>query len=93
MIHDITGIAVQALQGSPLSQFSYHERRSWAEKRETTIEEDQTYCLLGIFDICLPLIYGEGKKNALRRLQNEIDRHITISSQGNIATIRIKINN
>jgi hypothetical protein len=56
MIHDITGIAVQALQGSPLSQFSNHERRSWAEKRETTIEEDQIYCLLGIFDISLPLM-------------------------------------
>jgi len=46
----------------------------WAAKRETTIEEDQVYCLLGIFDVYLPLIYGEGKKHAFRRLQDEIDR-------------------
>jgi len=72
-IHEITGIAVKALQGH-LSQFSDDERRMWAAKRETTIEEDQVYCLLGIFDVYLPLIYGEGKKHAFRRLQDEIDR-------------------
>ena len=71
-IHEITGIAAQALQGSPLSQFSVTERMSWAAKRETTIEEDQAYCLLGIFDIHLPLIYGEGIENASRRLRKEI---------------------
>ena len=48
-IHEVTGIAVQALQGSPLSQFSVEDRMSWAARRETTVEEDQAYCLLGIF--------------------------------------------
>jgi hypothetical protein len=72
-IHEITGIAVKALQGQ-LSQIGDDERRMWAAKRETTIEEDQVYCLLGIFDVYLPLIYGEGKKHAFRRLQDEIDR-------------------
>lgn len=71
-IHEITGITVQALQGSPLSQFSVTDRMSWAAKRVTSIEEDQAYCLLGIFDIHLPLIYGEGKENAFRRLRKEI---------------------
>lgn len=71
-IHEITGIAVQALQGSPLSQFSVSERMSWAAKRETTIEEDQAYCLLGIFDTHLPLIYGEGMEHAFHRLRKEI---------------------
>jgi hypothetical protein len=80
-IHEITGIAVEALQGH-LSQFSEDERRMWAGKRETTIEEDQVYCLLGIFDVFLPLIYGEGKKHALRRLQDEIDRRLD-ERQGN----------
>jgi len=73
-IHEVTGIAIQALQGGVLSEFSVDERRSWAAKRQTTIEEDQTYCLLGIFDVYLPLIYGEGKEHAFRRLQDEIDR-------------------
>jgi hypothetical protein len=79
-IHEITGIAVAAIQGRPLSQFSVTERLSWAEKRETTIEEDKAYSLLGIFDIQLPLIYGEGAKNAFIRLQQEIDKRSTADS-------------
>jgi hypothetical protein len=90
-IHEVTGIAVQVLQGGPLSQFSDDERRSWAAKRETSIEEDQVYCLLGIFDVYLPLIYGEGKKNAFRRLQDEIDRRSNVSTQGSSATIRVRL--
>jgi Heterokaryon incompatibility protein (HET) len=81
-IHEITGIAVQALRGSPLSQFSVAERMSWAAKRKTTIAEDKAYCLLGIFDIYLPLIYGEGMKNAFIRLQDEIDRRSSVNSGG-----------
>jgi hypothetical protein len=37
---------------------------SWAENRETKREEDKAYSLLGIFNIHMPLIYGEGMKNA-----------------------------
>ena len=48
-IHEITSIAVSALQGSPLSQFSVDERISWAAKRETTIEEDRAYYFTGNF--------------------------------------------
>lgn len=71
-IHAITGISVQALKGSPLSRFSVDERLSWAEGRETKREEDTVYSLLGLFDIHLPLIYGEGRKKALIRLHKEI---------------------
>jgi hypothetical protein len=71
-VHQITGIPVKALQGTLLSTFSLDERMSWATNRITTIEEDQAYCLLGIFDTYLPLIYGEGKENALGRLEREI---------------------
>ena len=73
-IHEITGMAVQALQGRALSEFSVDERLSWAEKRETKREEDKAYSLLGIFDIYMPLIYGEGMDNAFRRLREEIDK-------------------
>jgi hypothetical protein len=72
-VHEITGIAVQALRGDPLSDFSVTDRLSWAAKRETTREEDKAYCLLGIFDIYMPLIYGEGKK-AFNRLHEEINK-------------------
>jgi hypothetical protein len=71
-IHEITGIAVRALQGNSMSEFRVRERFSWATKRETTIEEDQAYCLLGIFDIHLPAVYGEGKETAFHRLRREI---------------------
>lgn len=44
---------------------------SWAATRETTRSEDIAYCLLGIFDICMAMLYGEGN-TAFKRLQQEI---------------------
>jgi hypothetical protein len=73
-IHRITGIPVEALRGNPLSSFSVTERMSWAAKRNTTRKEDRAYCLLGIFDVHIPLIYGEGEK-AFTRLKEEIDKY------------------
>jgi hypothetical protein len=73
-LHEITGIAIDALKGSPLSQFNTDERMSWAERRETKREEDIAYSLLGIFDIHMPLIYGEGRENALKRLRRKIEK-------------------
>jgi hypothetical protein len=46
----------------------------WAEMRETTRTEDKAYSLLGIFDVYMPLIYGEGRENAFRRLREEMDK-------------------
>jgi hypothetical protein len=46
---------------------------AWSANRQTTKDEDGAYCLLGIFNIFMPLIYGEGKDSALKRLQREID--------------------
>ncbi|KAE8323706.1 heterokaryon incompatibility protein-domain-containing protein [Aspergillus sergii] len=46
-------------------------RMSWASSRETTRPEDMAYCLFGLFDVNMPLIYGEGQK-AFLRLQEEI---------------------
>jgi hypothetical protein len=71
-LHEITGIALPALQNTSLSQFSVDERFKWAQNRQTTREEDWAYCLLGIFDISMPLIYGEGREKAVIRLRKEI---------------------
>ncbi|KAH7418715.1 heterokaryon incompatibility protein-domain-containing protein, partial [Cadophora sp. MPI-SDFR-AT-0126] len=71
-LHEITGIAIQALRGSALSHFSVDERMSWAAKRQTRREEDNAYSLLGIFNLYMPLIYGEGRENALIRLRKHI---------------------
>ncbi|SPO06450.1 uncharacterized protein DNG_09140 [Cephalotrichum gorgonifer] len=55
-----------------LLQFSVYQRFSWASRRETTRPEDMAYSLMGIFDVNLPLLYGEGGKKAFFRLQEEI---------------------
>jgi len=81
VIHNITGIDETYLGANQhqqyfqayaqLSRASIAERMSWAASRETTREEDIAYCLLGIFDIHMPMLYGEGAK-AFIRLQEEI---------------------
>lgn len=55
------------------SSFCIAKRMSWASHRETTRPEDIAYCLLGIFDVYMPLMYGEGDR-AFLRLQEEIMR-------------------
>jgi len=73
-IAQTSGIPLQALQGVPLSFFSVEERMSWAKRRETKREEDMAYCLLGIFDIHMPLIYGERQEKAEARLLKKIGK-------------------
>lgn len=57
-----------ALSSSLILEASVAERMSWASHRKTTRIEDIAYCLLGIFDVNMPLIYGEGL-NAYKMLQ------------------------
>ncbi|KAH6703067.1 heterokaryon incompatibility protein-domain-containing protein [Leptodontidium sp. MPI-SDFR-AT-0119] len=71
---DFFWIPTTALGGSVLSDFSVAERMSWTEYRETTYEKDKAYSLLGIFDVYIPLIYGEKKDRALTRLREKIDK-------------------
>lgn len=54
-----------------LSQYSVAQRMSWASHRKTTRLEDEAYCLMGLFDVHMPLLYGEGRQ-AFRRLQEQI---------------------
>ncbi|TKA43157.1 hypothetical protein B0A54_06106 [Friedmanniomyces endolithicus] len=49
------------------------QRMSWAAKRRGSRIEDSAYSLLGIFDVHMTMLYGEGN-NAFRRLQEEIIR-------------------
>ncbi|EJF56680.1 hypothetical protein DICSQDRAFT_24946, partial [Dichomitus squalens LYAD-421 SS1] len=76
LIEEITGIPYQALlHVKSLGEFSVAQRLSWAAQRQTTREEDRAYSLLGIFNIYMPTLYGEGSR-AFRRLQEEIVRRI-----------------
>lgn len=67
-----TSIPPAALLGRHLPGISIHRRMQWAATRVTSRPEDIAYCLLGIFDVNMPLLYGEGRKKAFRRLQEEI---------------------
>ncbi|TBU30401.1 heterokaryon incompatibility protein-domain-containing protein, partial [Dichomitus squalens] len=77
LVEDITGISREALlQEKSLDEFSVAQRLSWAANRQATRPEDTAYSLLGLFDIHLPALYGEGNERAFRRLQEEIMRRI-----------------
>jgi hypothetical protein len=74
MLTYITGVDEDII----LHQRTLHDvcvarKMSWAARRTTTRIEDTAYCLLGLFGIHLPLLYGEGA-NAFIRLQQEIIR-------------------
>ncbi|KAG9236373.1 kinesin light chain 3 [Amylocarpus encephaloides] len=71
-IHEITGIPIQALRGNSFSDFSIDERKGWVVRRQTTEEEDIVYCLLGLCEVSMPPIYGEGEEVALKRLEMTI---------------------
>lgn len=74
-IAKITGIHTDTLlYPERLPLFSVATRMSWAARRRTTKEEDMAYALMGIFDVHMPIIYGEGGKRAFSRLQHEIIR-------------------
>lgn len=72
-LSSITGIDMYALSGGNLARISVGRRMSWISHRKTTRSEDMAYSMLGIFDISMPLLYGEGAK-AFVRLQEEIMR-------------------
>jgi hypothetical protein len=71
-ISNITGIDFSMLMHTrKVDEYSIAQRMSWASHRKAKRLEDQAYSLMGIFDINMPLLYGEGSK-AFLRLQQEI---------------------
>ncbi len=72
LLEAITGIPRHVLtRKTNFSSISIAERMSWASTRDTTRVEDEAYCLMGLFNVNMPTIYGEGRQ-AFRRLQHEI---------------------
>jgi hypothetical protein len=72
LIFSITGIGVGYLLGwLPIATASIAHRMSWVATRITTRTEDIAYCMLGIFSVNMPLLYGEGIQ-AFLRLQEEL---------------------
>ncbi|KAI6037152.1 hypothetical protein PISMIDRAFT_113445 [Pisolithus microcarpus 441] len=70
----ITGIPCEVLtSGMDGKSLTVAEIMSWAANRKTTRVEDQAYSLMGLFGVCMPVLYGEGE-NATQRLLLEIIR-------------------
>ncbi|KAK4185658.1 putative vegetative incompatibility HET containing-domain protein [Podospora australis] len=72
ILSDITSIDPDTLRWpQKLSSVPVARKMSWAAKRQSKRIEDTAYCLLGIFGIHMPLIYGE-RDRAFIRLQEHI---------------------
>lgn len=72
LLSSITGIDDTILSGETrLSELPVARKMSWAATRRTSRDEDIAYCLMGLFDLNMPLLYGEGQK-AFIRLQEQI---------------------
>lgn len=71
VVSEVTSIPPGFLEGQNLLLANVAQKMSWAVQRSTTRKEDMAYCLLGLFDVNMPLLYGEGGR-AFRRLQEEI---------------------
>jgi hypothetical protein len=72
-VSKITAIPKEFLIGQAvLTMASIAKRMFWASRRETTRPEDRAYSLMGLFDINMPVLYGEGLEKAFERLQLEI---------------------
>ena len=73
IIAEMTGIRKTPLDAEVLlPSKSVAEVMSWASGRETRVPEDQAYCLMGLFDVSIPIVYGEGREKAFIRLQQAI---------------------
>lgn len=92
MISEISGIPELVLYDYPRSkELSIEERMGWAAKRKTTRQEDSVYCLLGIFEIHMPVMYGEGDFAQIR-LRNEIEKKVEAWEKGQRAGVQTTYN-
>ncbi|KAI6007491.1 hypothetical protein EDC04DRAFT_971582 [Pisolithus marmoratus] len=73
-LNKITGIPVRVLKNGMSSYCpSFAEVMSWAAERRTTLVEDEAYSLIGLLNVNMSMLYGEGKK-AFQRLQLQFMR-------------------
>lgn len=77
----ITQIPTGVLTSSgSIKAYCIAKRMRWAAERRTARSEDIAYSLLGLFDVNMPLLYGEGGPKAFVRLQLKIMRKSADSS-------------
>ena len=92
MLSNITGVPAQILRnGLNANRPCVARIMSWATNRTTTRVEDRAYSLMGLLDVNMPMLYGEGRK-AFHRLQLEIIRSSndqTVFAWGHASNVRI----
>jgi len=84
LLHEATDIPLLVLQGINFREYPVEEKFRWAARRYTTEPEDRAYSLLGIFELFIPPIYGEGEKHARCRLQEAIEEAAEHAERGEI---------
>jgi hypothetical protein len=90
VLAEITGIAEDIMFDYRKStSLTVDEKMSWMANRTTTKTEDMAYCMMGIFDVNMPLLYGEGVK-AMQRLEREITSQIYHDPSTSTATTTLK---
>lgn len=55
-ISEITGVDPFVLAGRDIKQVKVARRMYWASYRQTTRLEDAAYCLMGMFDVNMPIV-------------------------------------
>lgn len=87
-IASLTGIPLPVLRDYEASEgIGVQQKLAWTDKRNTTREEDLSYCLFGIFGVAIGANYGEGKERARHRLLREIamTRDASVFLEGSVA--------
>ena len=87
-ISSITGIPEHALKAAhQIFEYTIAERMAWAVGREASREEDVWYSLLGVLNIRMPLMYGEGKWTTYARLEKQISENEKRSPPNQLPTL------
>ncbi|KAI0629087.1 hypothetical protein C8Q77DRAFT_334475 [Trametes polyzona] len=93
VLEEVTGIDKDVLtHHRDVMDISVARRLSWAARRVSRRPEDQAYCLMGLFNIHMPVLYGESGERAFIRLQHEILHQIrdhTLFAWGGVADVHV----
>ncbi|KJA19370.1 hypothetical protein HYPSUDRAFT_1095940, partial [Hypholoma sublateritium FD-334 SS-4] len=72
-LSNASGLSMEELSSYPhIGRHPIWRKMQWAANRKVTRGEDTAYSLMGIFDISMPIGYGEGAEHAFLRLVKEI---------------------
>ena len=80
-MQQVTGVSAQEMALLRPGLDRVREKLHLASKRHTTLVEDMAYSLLGIFNVSIPVIYGEGSRAVGRLLEH------VLTGSGDVTTL------